>query len=248
LLPTDQTGVVLRAVREGLLLRRCGLGDVRLPVERRDDRLRVLQMDTTNEQVWRALYDRLSAFVARRVGPGEVDDLVQEVLLRIHRRIDSLDQADRLDAWAYQITRNAIVDHYRARARRVQASGEDSEFLEESAQHKMVSADDPEAVKAGRELAGCLTPLVEQLAEPYREAVGLVELEGVPQAQAAARLGISTSGMKSRVQRARRQLKDMLLDCCHVELSRRGSVVDYATHGGRCSACGPAAGQTCCSQ
>ena len=173
---------------------------------------------------------------------------MQDVLLRIHRRIDSLDEADRLDAWAYQITRNAIIDHYRSRARRNQASGGDGDVLAESAQHAMVSADGPESVEASRELAGCLTPLVEQLAEPYRQAVDLVELEGMPQVEAAVRLGLSTSGLKSRVQRARRQLKDMLLDCCHVELSRRGSVVDYGTHGAGCSACGPSVGQRCCAR
>ena len=238
---------MLRAVRESFVLWSGGPWDVRLPVGQHRDQLRVRQMDMTNEQAWQVLYDRLRAFVARRVGPDEADDLVQEVLLRIHRRIDSLDQADRLDAWAYQITRNAIVDHYRSRARRSEASGEDADDLAESARDAIVSADDPEAVEAGRELAVCLTPLVEQIAEPYRHAVHLVELEGVPQVEAAARLGLSNSGMKSRVQRARQQLKALLLECCHVELDRRGGVVDYGARG-ECTACGPPVGQPCCAQ
>ena len=72
--------------------------------------------EAVSEQMWLALYDRLHAFIARRVAPADVDDLVQEVFLRIHRRIDTLDESDRLDAWAYQITRNAIIDHYRLAA------------------------------------------------------------------------------------------------------------------------------------
>ncbi len=205
-------------------------------------------MDTASDQSWRALYERLHAFVARRVGPEEADDLVQEVLLRIHRRIDTLDQADRLDAWAYQITRNAIIDHFRSRARRNEASGGDADALEELAREAIVLADDPESAEAGRELAACLAPLVERLGEPYPQAVRLVELEGVPQVEAAARLGLSASGMKSRVQRARRQLKALLPDCCHVQLDRRGGVVDYGARDRRCRACGPALGSPCCAR
>ena len=203
-------------------------------------------MEMSSEQVWHGLYERLRAFVARRVGAADADDVVQEVLLRIHRRIDTLDQTDRLDAWAYQITRNTIIDHYRSRARRGEASSDDTDSVPVT-ESAAPPSDDAEEVEARRELASCLTPLHEWLAEPYRQAVGLVELEGVPQTQAAERLGISISGMKSRVQRARRQLKALLLECCHVELDRRGSVVDYGVRDGGCGACGAASGQTCCT-
>jgi RNA polymerase sigma-70 factor (ECF subfamily) len=203
-------------------------------------------MTTVSEQVWRELRNRLRGFIARRIGVEDADDLVQEVFVRIHRRIHTLDEADRLDAWAYQITRNAIIDYRRARARRSALLVEGADLAEDAAERASLSEDDPEAIEAGRELAACLTPLVERLHEPFRQAVELVELERLPQAEAAARLGLSTSGMKSRVQRARRHLKALLLDCCHVELDRRGGVLEYRAHGDRCSACGSAGGQPCC--
>jgi RNA polymerase sigma-70 factor, ECF subfamily len=52
----------------------------------------------------------------------------------------------------------------------------------------------------------------------------LTELEGITQAAAAAQLGLSTSGMKSRVQRARAQLRELLVECCEIELDRRNRV------------------------
>jgi RNA polymerase sigma-70 factor (ECF subfamily) len=82
----------------------------------------------------------------------------------------------------------------------------------------------PDTAELRSELAGCLAPMVESLPPIYREALRLTEFEGVTQTQAAAQLGISVSAMKTRVQRARGQLKDLLLDCCHVELDRRGGV------------------------
>jgi RNA polymerase sigma-70 factor (ECF subfamily) len=69
--------------------------------------------------------------------------------------------------------------------------------------------------------------MIERLSGEYRQAVILVDLEGIAQQEAAAQLGLSLSGMKSRVQRGRRQLKGMLEDCCTIELDRRHGVVDF---------------------
>jgi RNA polymerase sigma-70 factor (ECF subfamily) len=69
--------------------------------------------------------------------------------------------------------------------------------------------------------------MIERLPENYRQAITLVDLEGLAQHEAAARLGLSVSGMKSRVQRGRHQLRDMLEACCVIALDRRGGVTDY---------------------
>jgi RNA polymerase sigma-70 factor (ECF subfamily) len=69
--------------------------------------------------------------------------------------------------------------------------------------------------------------LLDTLPEPYRQALRLVEFEGVKQREVASLLELSLSGAKSRVQRARKMLRDTLLKCCRVELDRRGRVVDY---------------------
>lgn len=79
--------------------------------------------------------------------------------------------------------------------------------------------------------------MLERLSQDYREAVTLVELDGLSQQAAADRLGLSLSGMKSRVQRGRKQLKRLLDDCCLIELDRRGGVVDYEPRGAGCDPC-----------
>ncbi len=87
------------------------------------------------------------------------------------------------------------------------------------------SSEDVRASEA--ELAPCLTPMVGRLNEPYREAIELTSVHGLTQAEAAKRAGVSVSGMKSRVQRAREQLKAMLLRCCEVDVDRRRGVADF---------------------
>jgi RNA polymerase sigma-70 factor (ECF subfamily) len=61
-----------------------------------------------------------------------------------------------------------------------------------------------------------------------------VDVDGQTQLNAARDLGLSLSGMKSRVQRARRDLKDLLERCCAVDVDRRGGVSDYQPAGGGC--------------
>jgi RNA polymerase sigma-70 factor (ECF subfamily) len=54
--------------------------------------------------------------------------------------------------------------------------------------------------------------------------------------EAAAKLNISVSGVKFRVQRAREKLKDAFLDCCHFEFDRYGRVIDYYANCPECAA------------
>jgi RNA polymerase sigma-70 factor (ECF subfamily) len=68
--------------------------------------------------------------------------------------------------------------------------------------------------EASRSLSACVSLFVAGLPSPYREAVTLVELEGLTTREAAEMVGISVSGMKSRVQRGRAQLRVMFDRCC----------------------------------
>ena len=170
---------------------------------------------------WSDVAQRLRPFVARRVIPSEIDDVVQEVLVRMHRGLAGVREDDRFTAWMFQIARNAIADAARKRARApVQPGGEPEEVPAETA-----SDDDREAATA---LAGCVSIFVAQLPSPYREAITLVELEGKTTKEAAEMVGISVSGMKSRVQRGRAQLRDLFERCCEIAVDARGKVTDFA--------------------
>jgi RNA polymerase sigma-70 factor (ECF subfamily) len=194
-------------------------------------------MAAVSELPWEELHGNLRAFISRRVrNPADVDDLVQRVLLQIVKGLASLRDADRLHAWVYRTARNVIVDYYRSLTlRREVASGDQEDLTAASAESQAISQDDERA--ALRELAACMTPMIRQLPPAYREAVTLADLEGVNQADAAARAGVSISGMKSRIQRGRKQLKAVLEDCCRIQLDRRGTIVAYDPR--KPNSCGP---------
>jgi RNA polymerase sigma-70 factor, ECF subfamily len=72
-----------------------------------------------------------------------------------------------------------------------------------------------------------MAPMLRRLPPTRREAITLGDLEGVNQMEAAKRVGVSVSGMKSRVQRGRKQLRAVLEECCRIEFDRRGAIVAY---------------------
>jgi RNA polymerase sigma-70 factor (ECF subfamily) len=86
--------------------------------------------------------------------------------------------------------------------------------------------------------------MVDELPETYREALRLTEYEGLSQKELSERVGISFSGAKSRVQRARAKIKQQLLDCCHFELDHAGRIIDYQPH---CACCAADDGDPACS-
>jgi len=194
------------------------------------------------QAIWRQVHDGLRAFVARRVAnEAEVEDILQEVFLRVHRKLDSLKDPRRIISWLFQITRHAIIDHYRTSARRREVPAGLPADLD--ADHQVpvspVAGESADADQFRTELAGCLRPMIERLSADYREAVTLVELEGLTQQAAAKRLNLSVSGMKSRVQRGRRRLKQMLEACCEIQLDGRRAVADYRVRDSRRNPCGP---------
>jgi RNA polymerase sigma-70 factor, ECF subfamily len=196
-----------------------------------------MSTSTIEEGRWRELRTRLGAFVGRRVGnPQDTEDVVQDVFVRMQRNIDALSSAERLDAWAFRIARNAIADYYRATPRREAPGKGATNIMDELAAG---SIDGDPSTDARAEVAHCIAPMVRQLSYDYRQAIELTELEGMTQSAAAERVGLSVPGMKSRVQRGRARLRAMLLRCCEIETDRRGRVVAFETREGEgCAACG----------
>jgi RNA polymerase sigma-70 factor (ECF subfamily) len=202
------------------------------------------------QQIWTEFGERLRAFIARRVdSDADADDILQDVFLRIHRHADTVKHHDRLVSWLFQVTRNAIIDYYRAPVRRRELPAGAAPDLEAAGHHAQDGVDDSDVASPAvrRELAACLGPMMEQLSPLYREAVRVVDLEGLPQQEAAARLGITVSGMKSRVQRGRQALQSQFHTCCQFDLDAGGRVTDYQPRGAGCGPCAQGAEGTACS-
>ena len=175
---------------------------------------------TTSPAPWQDMAARLRPFIARRVSPSEIDDVMQDVFIRLQRGLPTLRDEERFTSWLFQIARNSVADHLRIRARHpLPADPSPDDRPAEP------TADDDRA--SSRALSSCVSLFVARLPPPYREAVTLVELEGLTAREAAELVGISVSGMKSRVQRGRAQLRQLLDECCVIALDARNKVTDF---------------------
>ena len=175
------------------------------------------------ETLWEIYSERLGRFIRGRVADsGAAEDILQDVFLRIYTRLGTLRDNQKLESWMYQITRNAVVDYYRARKPQ-------SPFPEDLAGEGNTEG-------AREHIVDCLVPMIEQLPTHYREAVMLSEIEGVPHKEVAERQGVSLSAAKSRVLRGRQMLKGLLLGCCRFEFDVQGRMVDYEQRCG-CEKC-----------
>jgi len=166
---------------------------------------------------WHDIERRLRPYVARRVAsPGDVEDVLQEVFLRIHRGLSALRDDESFGGWVYRIAQTCIADLARARAR------SPLELVEDTPDMAAPAGDESEDLES--ELGACVALFVARLPAPYREAVTLTELEGLTQKDAAEMLGVTLPAMKSRTLRGREKIRAMFEECCRISVDCRGRV------------------------
>lgn len=167
---------------------------------------------------WKELERRLRPYLARRVAsPADIDDLLQDIFVRMHQGLAHLRDDERFGGWVYRVAQSALVDRARKRARAPLTGPEDLAAAS--------TADDTDDGLQS-ELSECVALFVSHLPSPYREAITLTELEGLTQKEAAEMLGVSLSGLKSRVQRGREKIRYLFEECCQLSVDGRGRVTE----------------------
>lgn len=165
------------------------------------------QIKMNTERIWEQFSDRLYRFILTKVNDHDLaKDLLQEVFIKIHTKVDSLKNTEVLAAWLFTVTRNTINDYYRSK----QAFNKEKTFLELNG----YGFEDDDIVNL---CETCLYLFLEELPEKYREAIMHTDLGDLSQKEYAKQVGISYSGLKSRVQRGREQLNAHFKACCFVE-------------------------------
>ncbi len=179
------------------------------------------------EEVWLKFENRLRAFTLSKVrDKSAADDILQELFIKLHANIDKVKDTTKLQSWIYQICRNLIVDHYRQKNKNLQ--------------HELLEFDVEEDEHSDEVMSEALEDMIkmmDDLPREYCEALCMTELGSLSQKEYAEKVGISYSGAKSRVQRARKLLKDLLMNCCHYEFDKYGTVIGI--YPANCCCCHP---------
>ena len=172
--------------------------------------------------VWTEYRDSIKAFLHSRISdPNEIDDLLQEILIKTHKNLRS---EKRVKAWLFQIANHTIIDFYRKRSNARTVSAEDLWYEEENQQ-------------AQQELSQCIEPFIKALPKESADLLTEIELNGQSQKEYASKLGISYSTLKSRVQKGRRELQGLFEDCCRLSLDKNGAIIDFDPKSKNCKNC-----------
>lgn len=162
------------------------------------------------ERLATAYRDRMYRWALVRTGDeDDAEDAAQEALVRLHRGLRKFAGSSRFETWLYSVVRSAVADVQRRRARsgglkdRYAASG----AVPTTAEPAQVI----EEIETER-LAALVREFLKELPARQREALDLVDLQGVGQAEAAARLGVSPATLRTHLFRARRATRSRLVD------------------------------------
>lgn len=179
------------------------------------------------EQTWTAVEDTVRGYLHNRLGgdASTVDDLAQEVFLRLRNGLDGLRSVGSLGPWVMRVARGVLVDHLRRRR--------PSAPVEDLAVEEGGSADRDATVV----LAGFVREQLDTLPAHEAQVLALVDLEGLAPADVATRLSIGLPALKARLRRGRQRLRLAIERCCTVTLDGRGQPADCTPRGAGCGAC-----------
>ncbi len=175
-------------------------------------------MDTSS--IWTVFHQKMHRYLEKRVAcRADADDLLQEIFVKIHLKLPTLASEESLPFWVWRLTRNTLLDYYKKR--RLPVTG-------------LAEADLKMPVEDGEDFnhhfAECVAPFLDLLPPDRREAIQLADFQRVPQKELAEIWGIGYSGAKSRVQRARVELRELFTECCAIETDCRGNILDFTPH------------------
>jgi RNA polymerase sigma-70 factor, ECF subfamily len=176
---------------------------------------RFIAMNRQIQDIWTDLHQELKKFILSKVKNADTsNDILQDVFLKIHLNIHALNDSSKFTSWVYQITRNTVADHFRKINSDVHI--DDFDFAEQESEEPLYQA-----------LSNCLNLKISKLPEKYKQAILLISFENYSQIALAEELSISYSGVKTRVQRAREKLKNLIVDCSNLETDNKGNIVEY---------------------
>lgn len=173
-------------------------------------------MTITTENIWKEFHNDLLNFIKGKVKDNDsANDILQDIFLKIHLKLNTLSDGDKLTSWLYQITRNSILDYFKKHRQKLELI--DDFFI----------VDEDYKLNFNNEINSCMLRLINHLPENYKDAILQTELGYLSQKEYSEKLGLSYSGAKSRIQRARQKLNEQFKICCKIHADKYGNIIEY---------------------
>ena len=158
------------------------------------------------------LYNDIELYLQKiNVDTEIIHDIRQDVFLKAHQYINTLNSEGKLLSWLRVIIYNTVIDHYRKKNKNFQLPDQNEEEYNEGNVY----------------LLKYVSLLIQTLPKEQKEVLEAIELNGISQTQFAKMHHLPLSTVKSRVQRARKKINDTVNKSCFLKVDKYGNVTDY---------------------
>jgi RNA polymerase sigma-70 factor (ECF subfamily) len=184
-----------------------------------------MQDNVNIENLWKNVYGKIFGYVSKHVKDlDETNDIIQNTFIKVREHIDELKHPGKAEQWMFRIAQNSMYDYFREKKK----ESELQKNLQISIQNDGNEAN--ESIIKTQNLSDYAGFISNSLPEKYRIAVYMADIEGKSMKEVATALDLSVSGAKSRVQRGRKMIKELILQCCQVQTDVYGNIIDYKPH------------------
>ena len=177
----------------------------------------------TTQQVWTKYSNDLKRFIFSKVKDEAIaDDILQDSFLKIHTKLHTLKDLNKLKSWIFSIARNSVLDYFKASNKTFEYANFESETQLEENVHTEKD---------------CLRGILQNLPKKYRDPIFLSDIKGMKQQEVAEQLKQSLPTTKSQIQRARKLIAQGFMDCCGYVLNEDGNLVGEIQDKDDCKVC-----------
>ena len=178
-------------------------------------------MDT--QDIWKLHADDIKYFILSKVKDEVIaDDLLQETFIKVHTKLNTLKDEDKLKSWLFSIARYTVLDYFRSKKLVYETTDEDFIFEEQKLEHTEVD---------------CLHGIIKSLPKKYRDPLFLSDIKGVKQQKIAEQLHLPLPTIKSQIQRGRKMIAQGFVDCCDFVVNDAGFLVGEVKDKADCKMC-----------
>ncbi len=171
-------------------------------------------------KAWLAHERELRAFIYSRVKEAQLsEDLLQDVFIKALAEGSQFCELQNARAWLYRVARNRIIDYQRT----AKLHDDIPEQLEDNKQNEDAPVNN---------LAVCLPVALKKMQHDDADIIQRCDLEGMNQSEYAKHKGLTLTATKSRIQRARKRLKNELQSTCKIRFDEQGNVCCFGDEAG----------------
>ncbi|MGH1385754.1 sigma-70 family RNA polymerase sigma factor [Kordia sp.] len=177
----------------------------------------------TTTEIWERYADDVKRLIMSKVKDAQItDDLVQEVFLKVHAKLETVADERKIKPWLLSVSRNTTLDYFRKSNKEVPLEKEETISISEEYTHSEKD---------------CLPGIIKNLPKKYRDPLFLSDIKGIKQAAIATQLKLPLATVKSQIQRGRKLIVQGYMDCCDYKLNDKGFLTGEVKDKKECKVC-----------